>query len=167
VLELPTSLQGLESARARRTRIGSVDCSIEPVRPQPWTPFQWDPMQDARSIKHKVAMLRQRLRAPRTSRARRGIAARGVLPDDGLERRIAASAASSNGLKLRAAKLRDPFWHELSKIHREVEAGENSSLPDPDFFVTVTTSTTNCCRGTLSIITFTNGFCWPNERSAS
>jgi len=29
-----------------------------------------------------------------------------------------------------------PIWHELSKIHREVEAGENSSLPDPDFFVT-------------------------------
>ena len=28
------------------------------------------------------------------------------------------------------------IWHELSKIHREVEAGENSSLPDPDFFVT-------------------------------
>jgi len=31
-----------------------------------------------------------------------------------------------------------PIWHELSKIHREVQAGSSkaSSLPDPDFFVT-------------------------------
>src|SRR5208282_5524019 len=51
----------LERARARRTRIGSVTVSLNPFVPKPWTPFQWDPMQDARAIKHKVAMLRQRL----------------------------------------------------------------------------------------------------------
>src|SRR5579863_8791404 len=45
----------LERARARRTRIGSVTVSLNPFVPKPWTPFQWDPMEDARSIKRKVA----------------------------------------------------------------------------------------------------------------
>src|ERR1700685_3718201 len=45
----------LERARARHTRIGSVTVSLNPFVPEPWAPFQWDPMQDARSHKRQVA----------------------------------------------------------------------------------------------------------------
>ena len=41
---------------------------------------------------------------------------------------------------------------------------EFDRCPIPIFSSPVITSTTSCCRGTLSIITFTNGFCSPNER---
>ena len=36
--------------------------SLNPFVPKPWTPFQWDPMEDAATIKRKVALLRSELR---------------------------------------------------------------------------------------------------------
>jgi radical SAM superfamily enzyme YgiQ (UPF0313 family) len=125
----------LERARARRTRIGSVTVSLNPFVPKPWTPFQWDPMQDARSIKRKVAMLRRRLarlgqveldaESPREAYFQTMVS-RGDRRVSGILERLEAAGCESAGA----------IWHELVKIHREVEAGENSSLPDPDFFVT-------------------------------
>ena len=32
--------------------------SLNPFVPKPWTPFQWDPMEDARTLKRKMALLR-------------------------------------------------------------------------------------------------------------
>ena len=125
----------LERARARRTRIGSVTVSLNPFVPKPWTPFQWDPMQDARSIKRKVAMLRQRLtrlgqveldaESPREAYFQTMVS-RGDRRVSGILERLEAAGCETSG----------PIWHELSKIHREVQAGESPSLPDPDFFVT-------------------------------
>ncbi len=127
----------LERARARRTRIGSVTVSLNPFVPKPWTPFQWDPMQDARSIKGKVAMLRQRLtrlgqveldaESPREAYFQTMVS-RGDRRVGAILERLEAAGCEGSG----------PIWHELSKIHREVQAGGNktSSLPDPDFFVT-------------------------------
>jgi len=127
----------LERARARRTRIGAVTVSLNPFVPKPWTPFQWDPMQDARSIKRKVAMLRQRLtslgqveldaESPREAYFQTMVS-RGDRRVGGILERLEAAGCEGSG----------PIWHELSKIHREAQAGgsEASSLPDPDFFVT-------------------------------
>ena len=36
----------LDRARAGKSRIGHVTVSLNPFVPKPWTPFQWDPMQD-------------------------------------------------------------------------------------------------------------------------
>jgi radical SAM superfamily enzyme YgiQ (UPF0313 family) len=126
----------LERARARRTRIGAVTVSLNPFVPKPWTPFQWDPMQDARSIKRKVAMLRQRLtrlgqveldaESPREAYFQTMVS-RGDRRVSGILERLEAAGCEGSG----------PIWHELSKIHREVQAGgKASSLPDPEFFVT-------------------------------
>jgi radical SAM superfamily enzyme YgiQ (UPF0313 family) len=126
----------LERARARRTRIGAVTVSLNPFVPKPWTPFQWDPMQDARSIKRKVAMLRQRLtrlgqveldaESPREAYFQTMVS-RGDRRVSGILERLEAAGCEGSG----------PIWHELLKIHREVQAGgKASSLPDPDFFVT-------------------------------
>ncbi len=124
----------LERARARRTRIGSVTVSLNPFVPKPWTPFQWDPMQDARSIKHKVAILRARLtrlgqveldaESPREAYFQTMVS-RGDRRIGAILERLEAAGCDGAG----------PIWHELVKIHREVEDG-NSDLPDPDFFVT-------------------------------
>src|SRR5260370_11112061 len=124
----------LERARARRTRIGSVTVSLNPFVPKPWTPFQWDPMEDARSIKRKVAMLRTRLtrlgqveldaESPREAYFQTMVS-RGDRRVGRILERLEAPGLAPPG----------PIWHELAQIHREVEAGD-SDLPDPDFFVT-------------------------------
>jgi radical SAM superfamily enzyme YgiQ (UPF0313 family) len=124
----------LERARARRTRIGSVTVSLNPFVPKPWTPFQWDPMEDARSIKSKVAMLRTRLtrlgqveldaESPREAYFQTMVS-RGDRRVGAILERLEAAGHDSAG----------SIWHELVKIHREVEAGD-ADLPDPDFFVT-------------------------------
>ncbi len=51
----------LERARASRQRVGRVTVSLNPFVPKPWTPFQWDPMEDPRSIKRKIALVRTAL----------------------------------------------------------------------------------------------------------
>src|SRR5258708_19740918 len=124
----------LERARARRTRIGSVTVSLNPFVPKPWTPFQWDRMEDGRSIKRKVAMLRARLtrlgqveldaESPREAYFQTMVS-RGDRRVAGILERLEAAGLDGSG----------PIWHELVQIHREVEAGD-SDLPDPDFFVT-------------------------------
>jgi len=124
----------LERARARRTRIGSVTVSLNPFVPKPWTPFQWDSMEDARSIKRKVAMLRGRLarlgqveldaESPRDAYFQT-LVSRGDRRVGAILERLEAAGCDRAGA----------IWHELSKIHREAEAGE-TLLPDPDFYVT-------------------------------
>jgi radical SAM superfamily enzyme YgiQ (UPF0313 family) len=125
----------LERARARKTRIGAVTVSLNPFVPKPWTPFQWDPMQDARTIKHKVAMLRQRLarlgqveldaESPREAYFQT-LVSRGDRRVGAILERLEVAGCESAG----------EIWHELVKIHCEVEAGDGNGLPDPDFFVT-------------------------------
>ncbi len=51
----------LERARAQKKRVGRVTVSLNPFVPKPWTPFQWDPMEDAASLKRKIALLRTAL----------------------------------------------------------------------------------------------------------
>jgi len=51
----------LEQARSSRQRVGKVTVSLNPFVPKPWTPFQWDPMEDSRATKRKVAMVRSEL----------------------------------------------------------------------------------------------------------
>src|SRR6266851_3874039 len=51
----------LDRARAGKSRIGRLTVSLNPFVPKPWTPFQWDPMEDAKSNKRKISLLRSML----------------------------------------------------------------------------------------------------------
>ncbi len=51
----------LARARAQKKSVGHVTVSLNPFVPKPWTPFQWDPMEDPRATKSKIAMLRGEL----------------------------------------------------------------------------------------------------------
>jgi radical SAM superfamily enzyme YgiQ (UPF0313 family) len=46
-----------------RPRVGRILVSINPFVPKPWTPFQWEPMEDLRSLKRKLARVRRKLSA--------------------------------------------------------------------------------------------------------
>ena len=44
-------------------RVGRVLVSINPFVPKPWTPFQWEPMEDLGSLRRKLATVRRQLSA--------------------------------------------------------------------------------------------------------
>jgi radical SAM superfamily enzyme YgiQ (UPF0313 family) len=43
----------------RERRVQQIKLSVNPFGPKPWTPFQWEPMEDRRSVKAKIAGLRR------------------------------------------------------------------------------------------------------------
>ena len=124
----------IEQARTRRQRVGSVTVSLNPFVPKPWTPFQWDAMEDSRSLKRKVALLRSALsklgpveldaESPREAYFQTMVS-RGDRRMSRILERLDAAGCDGPG----------PIWHEIQSIRREIAAGEVGDLPDPDLFV--------------------------------
>ena len=124
----------LERARASRQRVGRVTVSLNPFVPKPWTPFQWDPMEEPRSTKRKVAMLRTELgrlgavdldaESPREAYFQT-LVSRGDRRVGAILERLDTAGCESPG----------EIWSELKQIRNEAEAGARE-LPNPDFYVT-------------------------------
>jgi len=121
----------LERARTNRQHVGRVTVSLNPFVPKPWTPFQWDPMQDPRTIKRKMALVRNAL----------GPLGRAVEVDAESPREAYFQTMVSRGDR-RVGKILErlnekrcdgpgEIWHELRAIGRE-----GGQWPDPDSFVT-------------------------------
>jgi radical SAM superfamily enzyme YgiQ (UPF0313 family) len=43
-------------------RIGTITLSINPFIPKPWTPFQWSPMEDVKSLSNKLKYIKESLK---------------------------------------------------------------------------------------------------------
>jgi len=124
----------LSRAREARQRIGRVTVSLNPFVPKPWTPFQWDPMADVRSLKAKIAMLRSHLarlgpveldaESPREAYFQ-AMVSRG-------DRRVGAILER---LDARGCDAPGPIWRELAKIGANACDG-STMLPDPEGYVT-------------------------------
>lgn len=66
IVELTETILRRQSAAGGKSRVGRLTVSINPFVPKPWTPFQWEPMEEIGSLRAKLAFLRQRLgREPR------------------------------------------------------------------------------------------------------
>ncbi len=125
----------LEQARARRQHIGRVTVSLNPFVPKPWTPFQWDAMEDPRATKRKIAMLRSALaklgsieldsESPREAYFQT-LVSRGDRRVSAILERLDAAGCDASGL----------IWRELSEIRREADDGAWTASPNPDFYVT-------------------------------
>jgi radical SAM superfamily enzyme YgiQ (UPF0313 family) len=127
----------LERVRSSHKHIGGVTVSLNPFVPKPWTPFQWDPMEQPASLKRKVATLRSALgklggpaialdaESPREAYFQT-LVSRGNRAVGGILERLSIRSCESVG----------SIWHELAEIRRE--ALEGGSLPNPDAFVTRT-----------------------------
>jgi radical SAM superfamily enzyme YgiQ (UPF0313 family) len=122
----------LARARAQKKSVGHVTVSLNPFVPKPWTPFQWDPMEEPRAIKNKIAMLRTELaklgpveldaESPREAYFQT-LVSRG-------DRRVGAILERLDAANREGA---GEIWHELRRLAGE---GSASGLPDPDLFVT-------------------------------
>ncbi|HKV55182.1 MAG TPA: radical SAM protein [Candidatus Binataceae bacterium] len=125
----------IERSRAAKKPIGGVTVSLNPFVPKPWTPFQWDAMEDAQTLKRKVAMLRTELgrdwgntvgldaESPREAYFQT-LVSRGDRRVGAILERLSANSCEEPGA----------IWQELRRIKRE--AADGSSLPDPDSYVT-------------------------------
>ncbi|HJU12288.1 MAG TPA: radical SAM protein, partial [Candidatus Binataceae bacterium] len=125
----------LHQVRTQRTSLAHVTVSLNPFVPKPWTPFQWDPMEDAQSIKRKVALLRTELRhlggsaieldaeSPREAYFQT-LVSRGDRRVGGILERLSAVGCDQPG----------SIWQELRRMKHE--AIHESGLPDPDSYVT-------------------------------
>ena len=122
----------LARARAQKKSVGHVTVSLNPFVPKPWTPFQWDPMEDARVIKKKVAMLRADLaklgsveldaESPREAYFQT-LVSRGDRRVGAILERLDAAGCEGAG----------EIWHELRRISMENGA---EGLPNPEAYVT-------------------------------
>ena len=125
----------LERVRAQASSLARVTVSLNPFVPKPWTPFQWDPMEDARTIKRKIVLLRSEINrlagnaveldaeSPREAYFQT-LVSRGDRRVGAILERLSAAGCEEAG----------PIWQALRSIKREAAA--NPTLPDPDGFVT-------------------------------
>jgi len=125
----------LERVRAQKSAPGHVTVSLNPFVPKPWTPFQWDPMEDARSIKRKIALLRAEL----TRLGGSAIELDAESPRDAYFQTLVSRGDRRVGAileRLSAAGYDEPgpIWQELRRVKRD--AVDSSIIPDPDCFVT-------------------------------
>jgi radical SAM superfamily enzyme YgiQ (UPF0313 family) len=123
----------LDRARTSKSRIGRVTLSLNPFVPKPWTPFQWDPMEEAKSTKAKVAALRSMLthgnvvldaESPREAYFQT-LVSRG-------DRRVGGILQ-----RLHRERRREPgeIWQTLREIQREAMRAKPGPLPNPDNYV--------------------------------
>ncbi len=124
----------LDRARAAKSRIGHITVSLNPFVPKPWTPFQWDPMEEAKSIKRKIALLRSLLmrlgnveldaESPREAYFQT-LVSRG-------DRRVGGILE-----RLHRERRREPgeIWQALREIQREAYRARPGPLPNPDNYV--------------------------------
>ena len=119
--------------RNRHQRVGRVSVSLNPFVPKPWTPFQWDAMENARDLKRKVALLRSHLmrldgrveldaESPREAYFQT-LVSRGDRRVGAILRRLSDENREEPGA----------IWQGLRTIKRESGAGAH--IVDPDFFV--------------------------------
>jgi len=122
----------LRRTRESRQRVGRVTVSLNPFVPKPWTPFQWDPMEDPRGCRRKIAMLRAELgrigadldaESPREAYFQT-LVSRGDRRVGAILERIDAAGCESAG----------EIWSELKRIRADAVA-RRIDLPNPDFFV--------------------------------
>ncbi len=121
----------IRRAQAGKRPVGRVTVSLNPFVPKPWTPFQWDPMEEPRAIKAKIAMLRGELsrlgaveldaESPRDAYFQT-LVSRGDRRVGAILERLDAAGCEGAG----------PIWHELRRIAQE----NDGAVPNPDFFVT-------------------------------
>jgi radical SAM superfamily enzyme YgiQ (UPF0313 family) len=120
----------VEAVRARlvaggRPRVGRILVSVNPFVPKPWTPFQWEPMEDLASLKRKLARVRRRLS---------GIPAVQVeteSPREGYLQTVLSRGDRRVAEVLERLHAAAPVWWPTLRVLR----GGRHDLVDPDRFV--------------------------------
>lgn len=117
--------------RARFQRDGRVQrltLSVNPFGPKPWTPLQWEPMEDPRSLKRKIEYLRREIgKLPRVTcdveSPREAYYATMLSRGDRRVARLLLAIHAADG----------DWWRVVQEGRRAARAGDGAI--DPDFYV--------------------------------
>lgn len=106
-------------------RVGRILVSINPFVPKPWTPFQWEPMEDLGSLRRKLGSVRRQLAAlPATQVETES-------PREGYLQTLLSRGDRRAGALLRLLHERpDDWWGTLRRLR-----GGRDGVVDPDRFV--------------------------------
>jgi radical SAM superfamily enzyme YgiQ (UPF0313 family) len=115
-------------------KVGRLTVSLNPFVPKPWTPFQWDAMEDSRVLKRKIAWLRRELAAMKR------VELDAESPREAYFQTLLSRGDRRVGKileRLSANQREEPgeIWQELRAIKYEALGEDTRELPDPDFYV--------------------------------
>jgi len=108
-------------------RARSLTLSVNPFVPKPWTPFQWEAMDDLASLRQKLARLRQRLGRLRT------VSFEAESPREAYYQTLLSRGDRRVGVLLEEIHESGGAWWAVLQKHRR--AGGSAAVPSPDFYV--------------------------------
>ena len=120
-----------ERGGGRSATVGGLTLSVNAFAPKPWTPLQWEPMEDVASLRRKMHGLRRQLaRMPRVTvdiESPREAYYQTLLSRG--DRRV-------GGLLLDVHRRGGAWWRVVQEWRRAAKRSAPDELrPDPDFFV--------------------------------
>jgi len=138
-------------------RVGGVTTSINPFVPKPWTPFQWDPMEQATAVKAKIARLRAALR--RVPNTKIDIES----PREAYFQTVLSRGDRRVGAFLEAIHAADGDWWATLQRWRREGLGE---LPPPDSYVHRSYGAEELLPWDFIDHRITKGYLWRERRKA-
>jgi radical SAM superfamily enzyme YgiQ (UPF0313 family) len=138
-------------------RVGAVTTSINPFVPKPWTPFQWDPMEEAAPLKAKIARLRGALR--RVANTKVDIES----PREAYLQAVLSRGDRRVGRFLEAVHAGDgDWWKVMQRWRREGIEG----VPSPDAYAHRTYDAAEVLPWDFIDHRITKGYLWTERRKA-
>jgi radical SAM superfamily enzyme YgiQ (UPF0313 family) len=118
-------------------RVGGLTLSVNAFSPKPWTPFQWEPMEDIATLRGKLAGLKKRLsRLPRVTVDTES-------PREAYYQTLLSRGDRRTGqILLETHQNGGDWWSVIQRMRRAEktrnerrETKDENSCPNPDFFV--------------------------------
>lgn len=158
VAELTTRVrERVEASGKGRPRIGRTTVSVNPFVPKPWTPFQWDPMEDTGSLKSKFARLRRELgRVP-------NVKVDTESPREGYFQTLLSRGDRRMATFLRAVDAADGDWWLAIRSWQRDGLGD---LPHPDSYVHRTYDQDEILPWDFIDHRIAKGYLWTERRKA-
>jgi radical SAM superfamily enzyme YgiQ (UPF0313 family) len=120
---------------SKSAKVGGLTLSVNAFSPKPWTPFQWEPMEEIPSLREKLSLLGKRLsRLPR-------VTVDVESPREAYYQTLLSRGDRRTGqILLEAHRNGSDWWSVIQRLRRSakresVERGMWSGDLNPDFFV--------------------------------
>ena len=111
---------------SKGAKVGSLTLSVNAFSPKPWTPLQWEPMEEMAGLRDKFALLKKRLsRLPR-------VTVDAESPREAYYQTLLSRGDRRTGqILLEAHKNGGDWWSVIQRLRRGARTGGSSQLRNP------------------------------------
>lgn len=158
IAELTAKVSGrLREGGRPRGHVGTATVSINPFVPKPWTPFQWEPMEEAAALKAKIERVRRAVR--RIPNIKVDVES----PREAYLQTVLSRGDRRVGIALEAmCRAGGDWWRVLQRWRRSGIEG----LPAPDRYVYRRYEETECLPWDFIDHRIAKGYLWTERRRA-